>query len=152
ICQMAFHERGYTHSGVAAAAALEALSRAGADGVGANCGRGVRCVAAAMEIMTQLTGGLLCAYPNAGLPEYVDGRYLFGSPLPHLGDSGAAMAAQGVNLVGGCCGTTPEYIARIAERLKGRKVAVRARTLKPPATATARPAADLGPEPPAGSI
>jgi len=152
ICQMAFHERGYTYSGVAAAAALEALSAAGADVIGANCGRGVRCVAAAMEIMTRSTDGFLSAYPNAGLPEYVDGRYLFGAPLPYLVDSAAAMAAQGVNLIGGCCGTNPEYIARIAERLKGQKIAARARSLKPAATATARPAADWGPEPPAGSI
>jgi homocysteine S-methyltransferase len=152
ICQMAFHERGYTHSGVAAAAALEALSTAGADVIGANCGRGVRCVVSAMEIMTQLTDGLLSAYPNAGLPEYVDGRYLFGAPLPYLVDSAAAMAAQGVNLIGGCCGTGPEYISRIAERLRGQRVAARARASAPRATAAARPAVDLGPEPPAGSI
>jgi methionine synthase I (cobalamin-dependent)/5,10-methylenetetrahydrofolate reductase len=152
ICQMAFHERGYTHSGVAAATALEALSAAGADVIGANCGRGVRCVVAAMETITQLTDGLLSAYPNAGLPEYVDGRYLFGAPLPYLVESAAALAAQGVNLIGGCCGTTPEYISRIAERLKGQKVAARARASVPRVTTTARPITEAGPEPPAGSI
>src|SRR5262249_37604628 len=90
LCQMAFHERGSTYTGVGASAALEALGAAGADVIGAICGRGVRCVAAAMEIMTRLTDGLLCAYPNAGLPEHVDGRYLFGAPLPYLVDSAQA--------------------------------------------------------------
>src|SRR5262249_29315615 len=44
-----------------------------------------------------------------------------GAPLPYLTDSAIHMADVGVNLIGGCCGTTPEYIRRIAERLKGRK-------------------------------
>jgi homocysteine S-methyltransferase len=151
VCQMAFHERGHTYGGVHVHAALDALTAAGADVLGANCGRGVRCVASAVESMTARGDWLVSAYPNAGLPEYVDGRYIFGAPLPYLVESAVAMADKGVNLIGGCCGTTPAYIMRIAERLKGRRPAVRVHVPAevPPAPATA---AALEPIPPAGSI
>src|SRR5438093_2652977 len=76
---------------------------------------------AAVEAMTQTGDVLVSAFPNAGLPAYVDGRYIFGAPLPYLTDCGERMVEQGVNLLGGCCGTTPEYVRRIAERLAGRK-------------------------------
>jgi methionine synthase / methylenetetrahydrofolate reductase (NADH) len=125
VCHLAFHERGHTYTGVHASTAVEALVAAGADVVGTNCGRGVRCVMAAVEAMTRAGEALVSAFPNAGLPAYVDGRYIFGAPLPYLVDCAERMAEQGVNLLGGCCGTTPEYIRRIAERLKGRRPALR---------------------------
>jgi homocysteine S-methyltransferase len=153
ICQMAFHERGHTYAGVHVSTAVEALTRAGADVIGANCGRGVRCVANVVEIMTASGDWLVSAFPNAGLPEYVDGRYIFGAPLPYLTDSAVHMAEHGVNLIGGCCGTTPAYITRLAERLKGRKPAPRARVrvpAQPPRAETIAVSAE--PLPPAGSI
>jgi homocysteine S-methyltransferase len=151
ICQMAFHERGHTFGGVHATVAAEALGQAGADVIGANCGKGVRCVVAAVEMMAAAGDWPISAYPNAGLPEYVDGRYLYGAPLPYLVDSAVQLAGRGVNLIGGCCGTTPEYIRRIAERLRGSKPARRARL-----AVTAQPHVEeapvLGPVPPAGSV
>jgi homocysteine S-methyltransferase len=135
ICQMAFHERGHTFGGVHATTALEALTRGGADVVGANCGKGVRCVMAAVEAMTGTSDVLVSAYPNAGLPTYVDGRYIFGAPMPYMVESGVRMVAQGVNLLGGCCGTGPDYIRRISQRLAGSKPAKRVRIpVEPPAT------------------
>jgi homocysteine S-methyltransferase len=127
ICQMAFHERGHTHTGVHVSRALEELARAGADVIGANCGRGVRCVASAVEYFTSHGDLPVSAFPNAGLPEYVDGRYLYGAPLPYLVDTALEMVARGANLIGGCCGTTPQYIARLNERLQDRRPAKRIR-------------------------
>src|SRR5438034_5196440 len=76
VCEMAFHERGHTYSGVSVRTAQETLTAAGADVIGANCGRGVRAVVSAVEELTACGDGLVSAYPNAGLPAYVDGRYL----------------------------------------------------------------------------
>lgn len=153
VCQMAFHERGHTYGGVHVSTAIEALTQAGADVIGANCGRGVRCVMAAVEAMTASGDGLVSAFPNAGLPEYVDGRYLFGAPLPYLTESAERMAERGVNLMGGCCGTNPEYIRRIAERLAHRRPATRVRVSVAPPTVPAEAAAvPREPVPPAGSI
>jgi homocysteine S-methyltransferase len=153
ICEMAFHERGHTYTGVHVSTALEALAKAGADVVGANCGRGVRCVAAAVEYLTGHTDLPVCAFPNAGLPEYVDGRYLYGAPLPYLVDQALAMVERGCNLVGGCCGTTPQYIARLVERLGQRRPVARVRVGGLPAVAaTPTPVAAGWAAPPPGSL
>jgi homocysteine S-methyltransferase len=147
LCSLAFHERGHTYAGVHVTTAVEALTAGKANVIGANCGRGVRCVAAAVELMTAQSDLPVCAFPNAGLPEYIDGRYLFGAPLPYLVDSAVVMVDKGVNLIGGCCGTTPAYIARLAERLKARKPAVRVRVEAVVAAVAAMPqAAGLPPD------
>jgi homocysteine S-methyltransferase len=151
-CQMAFHEKGHTYAGVHVLTAVGALTAAGADVIGANCGRGVRCVLAAVEAMTGIGSWLVSAYPNAGLPEYRDGRYLFGAPLPYLADSAARMAELGVTLLGGCCGTTPEYIRRIRERVGGHKASPRARIRVPAQPPPSQAAVVCEAEPPAGSI
>jgi methionine synthase / methylenetetrahydrofolate reductase (NADH) len=103
--------------------------------------------------LTACGDGLVSAYPNAGLPAYVDGRYLFGAPLPYLAESAVHMADKGANLIGGCCGTTPEYIRRIAELLKGRKPAPRTRITVPAEVPRAETSATADTAvPPAGSI
>jgi homocysteine S-methyltransferase len=152
VCQMAFHERGHTYTGVTVKRFIEAAVQGGAHVIGANCGRGVLCVQAAVEAMTQSGDWLVSAYPNAGLPSYVDGRYLFGAPLPYLTESAEQMAHAGVNLLGGCCGTTPEYIRRIAERIGPHRPWPRRRVVVlAPAPRTEAPI-ETEPAPPAGSI
>ena len=78
VCQLAFHERGHTYAGVHVSEAVAALTGAGADVIGANCGRGVRCVKAAVEEMTRSGDHLVSAYPNAGLPAFVAASPLLG--------------------------------------------------------------------------
>jgi homocysteine S-methyltransferase len=152
MCQLAFHEKGHTYTGIYVNTAVEALTRAGADVVGANCGRGIRSVFTAVEAMTSTGDWLVSAYPNAGLPEYVDGRYLFGAPLPYLTEMAVRMADLGVNLIGGCCGTTPEYIRRIAQQLKGRKPARRHIVSVPAQPQPSAVPAPTEPARPSGSI
>lgn len=79
----------------------------------------------AIEQMASRSNAFLSAYLNAGLPEYVDGRYLFGAPIPYLVNSALDMVEKGVNIIGGCCGTTPEFIRKLREKLPVRKPAVR---------------------------
>lgn len=127
VAQMAFHEHGHTSCGVHVSTALKALIDAGVDVVGSNCGRGVRCVASAASHMTTHSDIPVSAFPNAGLPTFSEGRYLYGAPLPYMVDSAMQMVKSGVNLIGGCCGTTPEYVRRLAESLKEFRPAVRVR-------------------------
>jgi homocysteine S-methyltransferase len=55
--------------------------------------------------------------PNAGFPAYVGGRYMYFSTPEYMAEHARRMAALGVRLIGGCCGTTPEHIAAIREAL-----------------------------------
>ncbi len=96
------------------------LVDAGADAVGANCGLIEEYIEVIAE-MRELTKLPLILYPNAGLPKLKGGVTVFDySPENMIAYLDAALSA-GATVIGGCCGTTPEYIKLIADRIKGRK-------------------------------
>jgi 5-methyltetrahydrofolate--homocysteine methyltransferase len=87
--------------------------------VGLNCALGAKQMRAHIAELARVADTLICAYPNAGLP----------NEFGHYDESPAAMAAQMVefaasgivNIVGGCCGTTPDHIRAIAAAVAGKK-------------------------------
>jgi 5-methyltetrahydrofolate--homocysteine methyltransferase len=86
--------------------------------VGFNCGVGVDLIRPAVEELAQVSRKPICVYPNAGLPDGMGGFAGIGrdATAAALGD----FARRGwVNLVGGCCGTTPEWTAAIAREVRG---------------------------------
>jgi methionine synthase I (cobalamin-dependent)/5,10-methylenetetrahydrofolate reductase len=85
----------------------------GASIVGVNCSDGPMAVLAAVEKMVPLGLPVLAA-PNAGLPRRVDERMVYVSTPEYFGVYARRMIRVGVRLVGGCCGTTPEHVKRIA--------------------------------------
>ncbi len=107
-----------TMMGVGVAEYLEMTSKAGVDVVGANCGNGT---AGMIEIVKEIRAIdpdiPVLVHANAGLPEYKDGETVFpespGEMAPQMKD----LVAAGANIVGGCCGTTPEHIRYIKQIL-----------------------------------
>jgi methionine synthase / methylenetetrahydrofolate reductase(NADPH) len=91
----------------------ERLKALGVDVIGVNCCDGPQVVFAAVEKLLPL-GVPLSAIPNAGLPRRVDDRFIYVSTPEYFGVFARRMCKLGVRLVGGCCGTTPEHIRRIA--------------------------------------
>jgi homocysteine S-methyltransferase len=85
----------------------------GASVVGANCSDGPMSVLAAMERMQGLSVPLI-AVPNAGLPRRVDERMVYVTTPEYFGVYARRLFKMGVSMVGGCCGTTPEHVKRIA--------------------------------------
>jgi homocysteine S-methyltransferase len=85
----------------------------GAQIIGVNCSDGPMSVLAAAEKMLPV-GLPLAAVPNAGLPRRVDERMVYVSTPEYFGVYARRLYKLGVKLVGGCCGTTPEHIKRIA--------------------------------------
>lgn len=98
------------------------LRDAGAEVVGCNCGDGgpVRAAAIIGE-MRHADGGLLAAYPNAGLPRTVDDRTVYDLSPEAMAEGYPAILDAGANIVGACCGSTPEHIRRIAAVVRARK-------------------------------
>ena len=96
------------------------MLEAGADIIGANCG-GITPdeMAEVIAVMRRITSGPIIAEPNAGVPELIDGRARF-----NLGPEGFAEGAMkcveaGAQLIGGCCGTSPEHIAALKKAVTG---------------------------------
>jgi methionine synthase I (cobalamin-dependent)/5,10-methylenetetrahydrofolate reductase len=85
----------------------------GASVVGANCSDGPMSVLAAMERMQSVSMPLI-AVPNAGLPRRVDERMVYVTTPEYFGVYARRLFKMGVSMVGGCCGTTPEHVKRIA--------------------------------------
>jgi 5-methyltetrahydrofolate--homocysteine methyltransferase len=86
--------------------------------VGFNCGVGVDLLRSAVESLSQICKKPICCYPNAGLPDGMGGFRGIGrdATARMLGE----FARNGwVNIVGGCCGTTPEWTAAIAREITG---------------------------------
>lgn len=119
ICTLALLEDGRTQYGEEAGAALRALAEAGADVVGVNCALGP---AQIYEILAGVISGLdvpLAAQPNAGFPGRLHGRTVYFSSPEYFGEYARLFAELGVNLIGGCCGTTPAHTMAMREALRG---------------------------------
>jgi homocysteine S-methyltransferase len=104
---------GKMADGTDAAEIAAQMRDAGADAIGVNCSDGPMNVMSAVERMLKI-GVPILAVPNAGLPTRVDDRLVYISTPEYFGLYARRMFKLGVKGVGGCCGTTPEHIKRVA--------------------------------------
>ena len=117
------HDRDRTMWGESPDEVARSLLSAGADVVGMNCGRGPDRAIAIIREMRQVTAAPLIAYPNAGLPVMKEGKVAYElSPEEMAGDYPALIDA-GCNIVGSCCGSTPDHIRLIARVARSRTAA-----------------------------
>ena len=117
--QFSVNQFGYSNAGLSA---RKLLQRAGAikeiDAVGLNCGVGPSHMYRILQTLYKPADKFLTALPNAGYPQMVTGRMIFtGDNREYFVDRMQQMIALGVDMAGGCCGTTPEYIADLAGKL-----------------------------------
>jgi len=120
IATMSYEERGRTFLGCDPASAALTLEGMGADAVGVNCSLGPREMPPLVEELTRWTTLPIAIKPNAGLPD--PGGAGYDITAEEFAQSMADLADLGVKLYGGCCGTTPEYIARMKAALAGRTI------------------------------
>ena len=116
---MSFDTNMRTMMGVRPADAVAHLAAAGADAVGANCGRGpAEMEIIAAEMVRARTGDLLLiAQSNAGLPRVVGDHFEYDATPGDMASHAARLAELGIDLVGGCCGSTPTHIAAMSATL-----------------------------------
>ncbi|MBQ9003321.1 MAG: homocysteine S-methyltransferase family protein [Eggerthellaceae bacterium] len=112
---MTFGEVGRTLFGTTPEDAAKLLAEWGADAVGINCSVGPK---ALVPLIAQMRGACdlpLIAQPNAGLPQVVDGQTVYTiTPADYAASVGKIMA-EGATIVGGCCGTDPDFIRELAK-------------------------------------
>ena len=110
---MSFDSTGRTFTGCTPASMARTLEGLGADAVGVNCSLGPKeMVPIVREIRANTTLPVI-AKPNAGLPDPVTGAY--GVDAKAFAEAMKELAAAGAEILGGCCGTDPDYIAALAE-------------------------------------
>ncbi|MFA5500806.1 MAG: bifunctional homocysteine S-methyltransferase/methylenetetrahydrofolate reductase, partial [Candidatus Omnitrophota bacterium] len=107
---------------------VKSLEDGQADCIGANCGSGPAAMREAISALSEITEKYIICQPNAGYPQNVSGRSMYLTSPEYFAQYAAEISLAGANIIGGCCGTTPEHIRLIAKKLKGQKPT--ARTVK----------------------
>ncbi len=117
VITMTFDEEYLSPTGTDPATAANVLASMGAFAVGANCSTGPRPMVEVIGRMAQVTSAAILAQPNAGLPELIDGRTVFNLDPSDFAGHMERFVAAGAGMIGGCCGTTPEHIRVLVERI-----------------------------------
>src|SRR6202453_284141 len=111
-------DEGECLDGSSAAQAAALLTEWGADAVGVNCSTGPATVLTAIEEMRAATNLPLGAMPNAGVPRAVDGRNIYLCSPEYMASFARKAIAAGAQMVGGCCGTTPNHIRAMRSAMR----------------------------------
>ena len=119
IVSNAYGEDGKLMTGATPAAMVALLEGMGADVIGANCSLGPKQLSPIIEELLKNASVPVILQPNAGLPKVVDGKTVFDVTKEEFSDEVAALMEKGVRVVGGCCGTTPEYIKALTAKTSG---------------------------------
>ncbi|NIK68569.1 bifunctional homocysteine S-methyltransferase/methylenetetrahydrofolate reductase [Paenibacillus sp. BK720] len=118
LCQFAVEDVGRTQDGTGLLNAFALLKDEGADVVGFNCRSGPNGIMRAVESIGGPVELPLSIFPNAGIPDYVDGKYKYSAGPDYFAETALQFADRGARIIGGCCGTTPEHIAAMAKALE----------------------------------
>ncbi|MBI1819716.1 MAG: homocysteine S-methyltransferase family protein [Nitrospirae bacterium] len=125
MAHMTFTQDGITDTGSDAETAATVLEGLGVDILGVNCSTGPEHMLPVVKTMAQTTRLFISAEPNAGLPVQLNGKTVFPASSEEMASYAERFLEAGVNILGGCCGTTPDYIRKIKNILKDKKPAAR---------------------------
>ena len=109
----AFSEDGKLMTGADPFAMIAMLEGMGADAIGINCSLGPKALGGVVREYIKYSSTPIILKPNAGLPKSVDGKTVFDVGSIEFSNEIAQLVKEGVGIIGGCCGTTPEYIKKL---------------------------------------
>jgi len=116
----AYGEDGKLMTGASGEAMCVLLEGMGADAIGANCSLGPKQLRGVIKEISEVSSTPIALKPNAGLPEIKNGEAVYNVSPEEFAEDISALLPLGVRVVGGCCGTTPEYIAALSKKIKGK--------------------------------
>lgn len=123
MCTMTFEENLRTFTGCSISSMALTLEGLGVDAIGINCSLGPKELYPVVEELSKWTNLPIIVKPNAGLPDPVTNTYDV-SPT-EFADEIKKMLPLDIKIIGGCCGTTPEFIKEVSNRLENRKFVTR---------------------------
>jgi 5-methyltetrahydrofolate--homocysteine methyltransferase len=110
-------QKDRTMMGVTAEQAARILADAGADVIGANCGQGINTFLPICQQLDHASVRPLWIKPNAGMPELVDGHAIYHTTPEQFATCAMELVRAGASFIGGCCGTSPDFIRALTRRL-----------------------------------
>lgn len=119
IAQMTFTEKGRTLTGTTPEAAAIVLEALGADLIGVNCVAGLEEAIPLLEKMSRVTELPLSVFANAGIPLSREGKTIYPQSAEDYVRRLSDLTAFNIGVIGGCCGTTPEYIRELRRMIRG---------------------------------
>jgi methionine synthase I (cobalamin-dependent)/5,10-methylenetetrahydrofolate reductase len=146
-------DEGNCLDGSSPAQAAALLTEWGAGAIGVNCSTGPATVLTAIEAMRAATTLPLAAMPNAGMPRAVEGRNIYLCSPEYMASFARKAIAAGAQIVGGCCGTTPNHIRAMRSAIRAIDAQTRVEgTGTAPALTSETPPAALGARSHIGSL
>lgn len=119
ITNFCINKNGYTKNGISANRILAEISgNDGIDGCGFNCGIGSGHMLELLEQVKLPTNKYIAMIPNAGYPEQLQNRMVFLHNTNYFCDNMKQIFTKNISIIGGCCGTTPEYIKQLSSEIK----------------------------------
>lgn len=118
IASMTIDEMGNSLYGTATETFTHRLDKWGADVIGINCSVGPPSMMGALEKMVHVTKKPIIVQPNAGNPRVVEERNIYLASSEYMAEYAMRFIKAGARLVGGCCGTTPEYIKSMEKSVR----------------------------------
>ena len=139
IVQFAINQYGYSSSGLSARKLISLADEIDSiDAVGFNCGIGPAHMEQFVSRNRKYTKKIFTALPNAGYPQVISGRMVFSDKnIEYYSQKVCDLVRAGADIVGGCCGTTPEFISALADMLKKEGNPIKAPIVIPSAVCSA---------------
>jgi methionine synthase I (cobalamin-dependent) len=107
-----------TMMGVTATQAAEQLTDAGADGIGANCGQSIDSYVDLCRQLNAATSLPIWIKPNAGVPRIEGDETIYGATAEEFAKHASRLFEAGASFLGGCCGTSPEFVTALSGQIR----------------------------------
>lgn len=118
VAQFSLNKYGYTKMGIRAERILNEISQEDSiDAVGFNCGIGSAHLYEILKKTKMATNKFITAMPNSGYPELLQDRAVYSGNSEYFADNLVKISELGLNILGGCCGTTPSYIEKVSQKI-----------------------------------
>lgn len=125
IAQMTIGDDGNSLFGTPPDILAVKMQKAGADIVGLNCSVGPKIMLEAAAKMVEAVNIPVSVMPNAGIPQNVDGRNIYLASAEYFGEYTKRFAQAGIQIIGSCCGTTPEFTRTMRKALQAVRPGIR---------------------------
>ena len=121
-CTMSFEEDGRTFTGCLPSSMAITLEGLGVDALGVNCSLGPDKILKVIKEIKKYTNLPLMVQPNAGLPSIIFGEAIYDISIEDFTEGIEELINEGVSIIGGCCGTTPEFISSIRLLINNKEI------------------------------